>query len=76
MDASHLVTMANQIGQFFAAYPDRAQAVADIAAHLRKFWEPRMRRALLVHLETTGPESGLDPLVEEAVRQLAAAPVG
>ena len=61
-----LVTMANQIGQFFTTQPgDRA--VADIADHLRKFWEPRMRAAIFAHLDAGG--AGLDPPVRRAIEQ-------
>lgn len=68
MDTDNLVHMANRIGQFFQAMPDRAEAVAGIAEHIRKFWEPRMRRALWAHLERSQGE-GLLPLVCEAMRQ-------
>ena len=44
MDVHHLIQMANRIGDFFAAMPDRAEALAGLADHLTKFWEPRMRR--------------------------------
>ena len=46
MDIHNLVSMANQIGQFFSAYPDREEALEGIANHIRKFWEPRMRLKL------------------------------
>lgn len=42
--------MANQIGAFFEIMPDRQQALADIARHLKQYWESRMRRALLQYL--------------------------
>jgi formate dehydrogenase subunit delta len=59
-----LVYMANQIGKFFVAQgQDRAPAA--IAEHLNKFWEPRMRSAIIAHLEAGGV--GLDPCVLEAV---------
>jgi formate dehydrogenase subunit delta len=66
MHIDSLVRMANQIGSFFEAMPDRAQALDDTAQHLRKFWEPRMRRQLLAHAEAGG--AGLSPLVAEAIR--------
>jgi len=59
-----LVYMANQIGKFFCSQP-RANAAPDIADHLMKFWEPRMRKAILVHLENGG--AGLDPEVRKAI---------
>ena len=61
-----LVTMANQIGQFFTTQPGE-HAVADIADHLRRFWEPRMRTAIFAHLDAGG--AGLDPLVRRAIEQ-------
>jgi formate dehydrogenase subunit delta len=62
-----LVYMANQIGKFFAHQGD-AKAVASIADHLAKFWDPRMRAAIQAHLAAGG--AGLDPLVRRAVEAL------
>lgn len=67
MHSENLVKMANQIGGFFAAMPDRDEAMTDIVTHLKKFWEPRMRQALLAHVDATGAESGLDEIVAQAV---------
>lgn len=67
MDVEHLVKMANQIGQFYQTLPDHAAAVSGTANHIRRFWDPRMRRAILAHLDAHGGD-GLDPLVVEAVR--------
>ena len=66
MDVNNLIKMANQIGIFFESMPDRQQAVADIASHIRRFWEPRMRRALLDSLEQNDAE-GLSDIVREAL---------
>jgi formate dehydrogenase subunit delta len=66
MEASKLVKMANDIGAFFEADPDPARAVAGVADHLRRFWDPRMRRALYAWLDESGG-AGLRPLVLEAV---------
>lgn len=52
MDSDNLVRMANRIGDFFEAQPDREEALAGIASHIRKFWEPRMRQQLLATLDT------------------------
>ncbi len=62
-----LVTMANQIGRFFVPQRQRDPAAA-IADHLRKFWDPRMRAAIVAHLESGG--EGLDGPVREAVGRL------
>lgn len=59
--------MANQIGRFFET-AEPPTAVAAIADHLDKFWDPRMRAAILAHLDAGG--DGLDPPVKEAVARL------
>jgi formate dehydrogenase subunit delta len=71
MDVQHLIQMANRIGEFFVAMPDHAEAVDGIAAHLQKFWEPRMRRQLLDWLDdcSSEHENGLHPLVDQAIKQ-------
>ncbi len=71
MNLEPLVKMANQIGQFFRAEPDRDAAVAGIESHLRRYWEPRMRKAIIQHLEQGG--EGLDELPRAAVKRLSAA---
>ena len=69
METGHLVTMANQIGAFYETMPDRKKALDDIADHIRKFWDPRMRRALLACVDAPGaPEHGLTPILIEALR--------
>jgi formate dehydrogenase subunit delta len=47
MDAHKLVKMANEIASFFEAEPDRAVVLENVAGHLRRFWDPRMRREIL-----------------------------
>jgi formate dehydrogenase subunit delta len=67
MNIHHLVTMANQIGAFFASYPDQEEARTEIASHLQRFWAPQMRRQLLEHVaEHQG--DGLDPAVLAAIQ--------
>ena len=68
MSHNQLVSIANNIAAFFAADPDREAAIEGITQHLRNFWEPRMRQAILAHLGTGG--EGLDPLVIEALARL------
>ena len=64
MDIHNLVTMANQIGAFFEAMPDRPQAMLDIAGHIKRNWDPRMRRAIMQYLDEQG---GVD--LKEIVRE-------
>ena len=67
MHAERLIQMANQIGAFFGADPDRAAALEGIASHLRRFWEPRMRKQIVALVDERRHE-GMTPLVEEAIR--------
>ena len=62
-----LVYMANQIGKFFAHQGDE-KAVAGIADHIRKFWDPRMRSQIFTHLDAGG--AGLDSNAKRAVESL------
>ncbi|WP_124081481.1 formate dehydrogenase subunit delta [Pigmentiphaga humi] len=59
--------MANQIGDFFGTMPDRDQAVADVADHLKRFWEPRMLRTLLAHVDAHGDDE-LNDMARAAIR--------
>ncbi len=65
MSHDKLTYMANQIGRFFA-HQKEEQAVAAINDHIRKFWDPRMRKQILDQLET----AELEPRVRRAVEQL------
>ena len=61
--------MANQIGRFFAHEADE-KAILDIADHLKKFWDPRMRRAIFAYVDDGG--QGLQPRALKAVQALKA----
>ncbi len=63
-----LITMANQIGTFFLSQrsQDTVQGIAD---HIRKFWDPRMRKAISAYVSKGG--QGLLPEVRRAIEQLA-----
>ena len=67
MSPDRLIYMANQIGKFFRSQ-GRDRAVPAIAEHIKKFWDPRMRRAILAHWHAGG--EGLDPNVRDAVETL------
>jgi formate dehydrogenase subunit delta len=66
-----LVYMANQIGAFFKAQ-DTDTASAKIAEHITKYWDPRMRRAIIAHLDSGG--GGLDPAARQAIETLRPKP--
>jgi formate dehydrogenase subunit delta len=63
-----LVRLANRIGDFFAAFDDREEAIDGVAQHIRKFWEPRMRRQLYAYLDGPQQGEGLSELVRAAAR--------
>ena len=64
-----LVYMANQIGKFFESQ-GHDKAVPGVAEHIRKFWDPRMRKSIFAHLDAGG--AGLAPSVLEALTTLKA----
>jgi formate dehydrogenase subunit delta len=66
MDSQQLIKMANQIGQFFESMPNREAAEKDIATHLKRFWDPRMRSAIVASLDTDEAAS-MSPIVREAI---------
>ena len=66
MDIGNLVQMANRIGEFYESLPDAEEGQREIATHLRKFWEPRMRRLIMQHVEQTGG-AGLTAIVHDAL---------
>ena len=71
MNLDLLIKMANEIGAYFAAEPDPEQAAREVAAHLRRFWEPRMRRQIIAYFRERGG-GGLSALALRAVALLAA----
>jgi len=70
MHHENLIKMANDIGSFFQSDPDPITAVEGMADHLRRFWEPRMRKAIVQHYQAGG--DGLSDLAQAAVKKLAA----
>jgi formate dehydrogenase subunit delta len=65
--SDRLVYMANQIGKFFQSQ-GHDKAVPGVAEHIKKFWDPRMRKQIFAHLDGGGV--GLDPYVREALETL------
>jgi formate dehydrogenase subunit delta len=70
MNAERLVHMANQISLFFESQPTQEEAVAGVLDHLKRFWDPRMRAAIIACIETGG--DGLREVARAAVVRLAA----
>ena len=68
MQHADLVRMINQIADFFDAYPEQ-EAVSGVTEHLRKFWDPAMRRELLEARESLSDR--LHPVARRALAGLA-----
>lgn len=69
MRIERLVSMANDIGNFFNSEPDKTVAAAGVANHLRRFWDPRMRTQIVEHYREGG--EGLEPIVRAAVELIS-----
>lgn len=68
METEKLIKMANQIGDFYEAYPDQEEAKIEIADHLNRFWNSVMRKSIAQHVkENQGV--GLNTMVKEAIEQ-------
>jgi formate dehydrogenase subunit delta len=65
MNSESLVKMANQISLFFESQSG-SDAPAGVADHLKKFWDPRMRKAIVEHAR-----SGGEGLRDSAARAVA-----
>jgi formate dehydrogenase subunit delta len=61
--------MANDIGHFFNAEADKNVAAQGVANHIKRYWDPRMRREIIAHYREGG--AGLDPVPRSAIALLA-----
>ena len=68
MDPQHLVAMVNEIAAFFAG-EDPAKAAANVANHLRRYWDPRMRKQILEHVSHGG--EGLSQVAKAGVELIS-----
>ena len=71
MNIDLLIKMANEIGDFFSGATGE-QAAQDVASHLRRFWDPRMRAQMLKYYEER-QGAGLSEVARSAVALLYAA---
>ena len=69
MNVQRLVAMANDISNFFGSDPEPAAAAEQVAGHMKKFWEPRMREELRRHVSDGG--EGMSSIAIQAVKRLA-----
>ena len=68
-DSEILVDMANDIAAYFATQPDHGEAVQEMLTHLKKFWEPRMRRKIVQQVREGGA-ADLSPLARDVIVEL------
>lgn len=68
--AEHLVTMANDIADFFRSQAEAQIAADSILTHILRYWEPRMRKKILLHFTQHNGE-GLSELAHAAIAKLA-----
>ena len=64
-----MIEIAPDRQQAFEAMPDHDEAVEEVLRHFKNTWEPRMRQALLAHIDQHGDE-GLKPIIKEAMARL------
>jgi formate dehydrogenase subunit delta len=74
MNIDLLIKMTNEIGEFFTGVEvnDPDAAARDVANHLKRYWDPRMRTQMLKYYEERGG-AGLSDLAKNAVALLHAA---
>jgi formate dehydrogenase subunit delta len=68
MHIEKLVSMANDIADFFNAESDKELAAEGVKKHILRAWDPRMRKAIIQYYQTNG--EGLNPLAARAVKKL------
>jgi len=68
MDPQHLVAMANEIAAFFAG-EDSDKAAENVANHLRRYWDPRMRKQIVEHAGDGG--EGLSQVAKAGVELIS-----
>jgi formate dehydrogenase subunit delta len=73
MNIDLLIKMANQITDFWEGETGEEGAVTQVATHLRRYWEPRMRAQIVEYYEAR-QGAGLNDVAKKAVAVLAAQP--
>jgi formate dehydrogenase subunit delta len=71
MNIDHMIKMANEISSFWNGEVGEAAAANEVATHLRRYWEPRMRAQMITYYEERHG-AGLSDVALKAVQLLAA----
>lgn len=69
MNSEYLVKMANDIALFYASESSGPEIAKNIAAHIKRYWDPRMRKEILEYLAQGG--AGMKEEVREAIAHLS-----
>jgi formate dehydrogenase subunit delta len=72
MNIEHLVSMANDISRFFDGEYGTQDSPPNIATHITRFWDPRMRTQIIAYAAQGG--GGLTPTALAAVKTLSPPP--
>jgi len=70
MNIDLLIKMANEIGSFWEGEVGDDEAANDVATHLKRYWEPRMRAQMITYFEQR-QGAGLSDIAKRAVAILA-----
>jgi formate dehydrogenase subunit delta len=70
MNIDQLIKMANEIGSFWEGELGQDKAANDVATHLERYWEPRMRAQMIAYFEQR-QGAGLSDVAKGAVAILA-----
>jgi formate dehydrogenase subunit delta len=70
MNVERLISMANDIANYFHAEADHRVAVEGVSGHLKKYWEPRMRKQIIAYTQS-GQAHELNDLARAGVMRLA-----
>jgi len=73
MNLDHLIKMANEISAFWDGEAGSESASKEVAMHLRRYWEPRMRAQIITYLEER-QGAGLTDTAKKAVATLKQVP--
>ena len=69
MNIDLLIKMANEIGAFWGGEAGEEAGAKEVASHIRRFWEPRMRAQMFTYFEQR-QGSGLSDVARKAIAQL------
>ncbi len=68
MNIEKLISMVNDIADFFNAESDKDIAAEGVTKHILRSWEPRMRKEIITYYKENG--GGLNPLASQAIKKL------